>query len=51
MFDFLVVGAGFAGAVVAEQMAGRFNKKVLVVDKSRHISEVMPSTIVMPMGF
>ena len=36
-FDYLVAGAGFAGAVVAERMARRFDKKVLVVDKRPHI--------------
>jgi UDP-galactopyranose mutase len=37
MFDYLVVGAGFAGAVVAERMARGFQKKVLVVDRRNHI--------------
>jgi UDP-galactopyranose mutase len=37
MFDYLVVGAGFAGAVTAERMARRFGKKVLIVDKRPHI--------------
>ncbi len=37
MFDYLVVGAGFAGAVVAERMARGFGKKVLVVDRRTHI--------------
>jgi UDP-galactopyranose mutase len=37
MFDYLVVGAGFAGAVVAEQMARNFGRKVLVVDRRPHI--------------
>src|SRR5438270_440010 len=38
MFDYLVVGAGFAGAVVAERMARQYNKKVLVVDRRGHIA-------------
>jgi UDP-galactopyranose mutase len=38
MFDYLIVGAGFAGAVVAERMAGQYNKKVLVVDRREHIA-------------
>ena len=38
MFDYLVVGAGFAGAVVAERMARHFSKKVLVVDKRPHVA-------------
>lgn len=37
MFDYLIVGAGFAGAVVAERMASQFGKKVLVVDRRSHI--------------
>ena len=37
MFDYLVVGAGFAGSVVAERMARGFGKKVLVVDRRDHI--------------
>ncbi len=38
MFDYLVVGAGFAGAVVAERMARGFGKKVLVVDRRSHVA-------------
>jgi UDP-galactopyranose mutase len=37
MFDYLVVGAGFAGAVVSERMARCFSKKVLVIDRRSHI--------------
>ncbi len=37
MFDFLIVGAGFAGAVTAERMARCFGKKVLVVDRRDHV--------------
>ena len=38
MFDYLVVGAGFAGSVLAERLASQMNKKVLVVDKRPHIA-------------
>ncbi|MHC1736439.1 MAG: NAD(P)-binding protein [Ignavibacteriaceae bacterium] len=38
MFDFLIVGAGFAGAVAAERLASQYNKKVLVVEKRSHIA-------------
>src|SRR5687768_2225741 len=38
MFDYLVVGAGFAGAVVAERIASVLNKKVLIIDKRNHIA-------------
>jgi UDP-galactopyranose mutase len=37
MFDYLIVGAGFAGCVVAERLARGFKKKVLLVDKRNHI--------------
>ncbi len=37
MFDFLVVGAGFAGSVIAERLASQAQKKVLIVDKRSHI--------------
>lgn len=37
MFDYLVVGAGFAGAVVAERLAADAGKKVLIVDKRNHV--------------
>jgi UDP-galactopyranose mutase len=37
MFDYLVVGAGFAGAVVASQMARCFGRKVFLVDRRPHI--------------
>lgn len=36
MFDYLIVGAGFAGSVLAERLA-KSNKKVLIVDKRNHI--------------
>ena len=38
MFDFMIVGAGFAGSVLAERLAAGFDKKVLLVDKRPHIS-------------
>jgi UDP-galactopyranose mutase len=37
MFDYLIVGAGFAGSVLAERLATRSNKKVLIIDKRAHI--------------
>jgi UDP-galactopyranose mutase len=37
MFDYLIVGAGFAGSVLAERLANGSQKKVLVCDKRPHI--------------
>ena len=37
MFDYLIVGAGFAGSVLAERLATKANKKVLLIDKRNHI--------------
>ena len=37
MFDYLIVGAGFAGSVLAERLATQADKKVLVVEKRNHI--------------
>jgi UDP-galactopyranose mutase len=38
MFDYLVVGAGFAGSVLAERLAADGGKRVLVVDRRPHIA-------------
>lgn len=38
MFDYLIVGAGFAGSVLAERLATQQNKKILIVDKRAHIA-------------
>ncbi len=37
MFDYLIVGAGFAGSVTAERMARVYNKKVLLIDRREHV--------------
>ncbi len=37
MFDYLIVGAGFAGSVLAERLASQAGKKVLLIDKRNHI--------------
>jgi UDP-galactopyranose mutase len=37
MFDYMIVGAGFAGSVLAESLASVANKKVLVVEQRDHI--------------
>ncbi|MDX1438545.1 MAG: UDP-galactopyranose mutase [Rubricoccaceae bacterium] len=36
-YDFLIVGAGLTGSVLAEQIAGRLGKKVLIIDRRDHI--------------
>ena len=37
MFDYLIVGAGFAGSVLAERLASGSKKKVLICDKRNHV--------------
>ncbi|SOT94757.1 UDP-galactopyranose mutase [Xanthomonas arboricola pv. fragariae] len=36
-FDYLIIGAGFAGSVLAERLAAGLGKRVLVVDRRPHI--------------
>lgn len=38
MFDYLIVGAGFAGSVLAERLACGSGKKVLMIDRRSHIA-------------
>ncbi|HEX8071687.1 MAG TPA: UDP-galactopyranose mutase [Pyrinomonadaceae bacterium] len=38
MFDYLIVGAGYAGSVLAERLARDANKKVLLIDRRPHIA-------------
>lgn len=38
MFDYLIVGAGFAGSVLAERLARGSGKKVLILDRRNHIA-------------
>ena len=35
--DFLIVGSGFYGAVLAERLANTLKKKVLIIEKRSHI--------------
>jgi len=37
MYDYLIVAAGLSGAVLAERLANKEGKKVLIVDKRNHI--------------
>jgi UDP-galactopyranose mutase len=38
MFDYLIVGAGHAGSVVAERLARVADRKILIVDKRNHVA-------------
>lgn len=37
MFDYLIVGAGFAGSVLAERLASQLGAKVVICDRRPHI--------------
>jgi UDP-galactopyranose mutase len=37
VFDWLVVGAGFAGSVIAERLASQRDEKVLIIDRRPHV--------------
>ena len=37
MYDWLIVGAGFAGSVLAERLASQAGQKVLLIDRRPHI--------------
>lgn len=36
-YDYLIVGAGFAGSVLAERLAAGLDKKVMVIDRRPHV--------------
>lgn len=38
MYDYIVVGAGFCGSVIARKIAEELGKKVLVLEKRKHIA-------------
>src|SRR5947209_3658161 len=38
VFDYLIVGAGFAGSVLAERLASELDARVLVIDRRNHIA-------------
>jgi UDP-galactopyranose mutase len=37
-YDYLIVGAGFAGCVLAERLASQRGKRILLIDKRSHIA-------------
>ena len=36
-YDYLIVGAGFAGSVLAERLASQHGARVLLIDRRNHI--------------
>ena len=36
-FDYVIVGAGFSGAVLAERIAIQLDKKILIIEKRNHV--------------
>ena len=41
-YDSLVVGAGFAGAIMAERLASQCGHRVLIIDRRDHIARQLP---------
>jgi UDP-galactopyranose mutase len=37
LFEYIIVGSGFAGSVIAERIANILNQKVLIIEKRNHI--------------
>ena len=37
MFDYVIIGAGFSGSVVAQRIATKLDKKILLIEKRQHI--------------
>lgn len=37
MFEYVIIGAGYAGSVLAERIASQLGKKVLLIEKRNHI--------------
>ncbi|RXT01946.1 UDP-galactopyranose mutase [Ammoniphilus sp. CFH 90114] len=37
MWDYVIIGAGLAGSVLAERIASQLNKKVLIIEKRNHV--------------
>lgn len=37
MFNYIIVGAGLAGCVIAQKIASQLNKKVLIIEQRNHI--------------
>ena len=38
MFDYIIIGAGFAGSVLAERISREQDKRVLIIEKRNHIA-------------
>jgi len=38
MFDHIIIGAGYAGSVIAERISSQQNKKVLIIEKRNHFA-------------
>lgn len=38
MFDYVIIGAGFSGAVMAQKIATELDKKVLIIEQRQHIA-------------
>ena len=41
MFNYIIIGSGFAGSVLAERVANVLNKKVLIIKKETTLVEIV----------
>ena len=47
-FDYVIVGAGFAGSVLAERLATQADKKILIIDSSSiYVQNANPDIILL----
>ena len=44
MYDYIIVGCGFAGVVLAERLASA-GKKILIIDKNKRIKKVKENVL------
>jgi len=41
MFNYIIIGAGFSGSVIAERIANVLNQKVLIIEKKPYWRQLL----------